>query len=271
MSAPIAISAAGEVTLANAWAPTPASAVRALATRKGKGGDARVYLRPEAQKATARPAGQISVEGSGAHHANNHNARLWRDVPLLVATGVTPLMNWQDGTARVAAIREGAERSNAERLASEEAAFAAAVAAVAAIDPDAAVVLALHARWRLPLIIAASKLKRDLRRLRAGRTVTELVNARHWLPTSDVPSINGEPVAALRYWTGDIVVFGSARDPEARAACDAAFAAAVAFVETCAPLVEEPLRPTFGPKGIPRRHRVVMRHLRERAPLPRAQ
>ena len=28
--------------------------------------------------------------------------------------------------------------------------------------------------------------------------------------------------------------------------------------------------PTFGPKGIARRHRVVMRHLRERSPLPRA-
>jgi len=37
-----------------------------------------------------------------------------------------------------------------------------------------------------------------------------------------------------------------------------------------APLVDEPLRPTFGPKGIARRHRVVMRHLRERSPLPRA-
>ena len=270
MNTALTIGSNGDVVLAPTYAPSAPAEVRVLALRKGKRGDARVYFRADAQKQIARPEGQISVEGAGAHHANNHNARLWRDEPLLVATGVTPLLTWQEGTARVDAIREHSETVYTERRASELAAFEAAVAEVAAVDVGAAEVLALHAAWKLPPIIAASKLKKCARRLRAGHPVTELIDARCWLPTSGLVGDDGKHLAALRYWTGHVEVFGPSSDPAARAACDAEFEACVALVEAVAPLVDEPLRPTFGPKGIARRHRVVMRHLRERSPLPRA-
>ncbi len=288
-SSPITVSPAGEVSLVSTWAPTPATEVRVLATRRGRRGDARVYLRADAQRATARPAGPISVEGSGAHIANNHNARLMRDVPLLVVSGLVETMTPQEG-ARIAEVtRARTDLNHREMRAREEVAFAAAVAELEAIDPDAAVVLAVWARWKLPVLIGALALKKAARRLRAGRSVPQLTNARYWLPTSDVV-VDGQHVEGLRYWTGDVEVFGSAHDAVARDECRAAYATAGEFTQRCATIFDDPLTPCWidlparpakkcdagrpamrvRVQTIAERHPRVMRQLRERSPLPRA-
>jgi hypothetical protein len=252
------------VRLSDPFAPGSPSPDRPLSLRRSKKGPARLAFTAKAQAATARPAGPISDVGRGAHIAKNHNARAERDAPLLVHAGLVPLMSWQEGTARGREIMDAADRSDRERREGEEALFARYFAELVAVDPDAAAVIAAWARWKLPVLIGALLLRKASRLLRAGREVPQLVDARYWLPHAV-----GGRTAGLTYWTGDRVIFGDSGDAEARAACSAAFAEAVEFIESCAPLPpEEPLRKSYGRWGLPRRHRVAMRHLRDRSPLP---
>ena len=80
---------------------TEGTAARLLQMRATKGGERRVYLRPEALESLARPEGPLSLEGKAWKHANATNARLMRDEPLFVATGLTPLLTPQDGMAKL--------------------------------------------------------------------------------------------------------------------------------------------------------------------------
>lgn len=80
---------------------TEGTAARLLQVRSSKNGERRVYLRPEALEALARPEGPLSIEGKAWKHANATNARLMRDEPLFVATGLTPLLTPQDGKVRL--------------------------------------------------------------------------------------------------------------------------------------------------------------------------
>ncbi|MFO0651757.1 MAG: hypothetical protein U0326_36385 [Polyangiales bacterium] len=70
----------------------------------------------------------------------------------------------------------------------------------------------------------------------------QLTNARYWLPTSDVV-VDGQHVEGLRDWTGDVEVFGSMHDADAREACRAAYATAVEFTQRCATIFDDPLTP----------------------------
>jgi hypothetical protein len=235
------------------------------------------------------PAPDLALQKRGAKHAKRHNARLERDVPLLVHAGIVQPMTADEGATRVAHILADAQEHLADVRALHERQEAEAVAAFRAAFPtDEGEVIVQWALWALPHG-CAGWLTRTAQRLARGRLPPCLTNPAYWLPRSVVRvRLDGVCESSLTFWDGTVVVFGDDKDPAVRARSDELYAQCRAVLDHCAPIVSDPLLPVrlvierppkgpcaekqsplvLSPLSLRERHVRVMRHLRERPALP---